>query len=329
MEVVNYLNKNVSYQKDTWASFSKEITIGEILNEIKNGTYKVSVDRLRQILNDGDAEAYKAEKLRLPAVTFCGTFNESRKKEQLKEYNSLIVIDIDKLSLEELNRIKDLLITDEYVFALWVSPSNNGIKGLVALNFNFDLKDNLDNSHKSAFNKLKKYFEEHYQIILDGSGSDTTRLCFVSYDESLVLKATAKEFAIEQEDLSIIYTSYEKEESTKVKIRNLNFKDALYNPNGKNKNFQRSEIKLIINFLTKKNISIADEYENRYRLAYAICNSFTFDIGKKYFLEICSLDKNYNESKAIKLLEYCYENNTGWTKYNFIKELVKNNGYNK
>jgi len=329
MEIAKFLNKKISYQTDTWAPFSKEITIGEILNEIKNGTYKISVDKLRQFLNDGDIEAYKAEKLKLPAVTFCGTFNESRKKEQLKEYNSLIVIDIDKLNSEELIRTKAALNADEYVFALWISPSNNGIKGLVALNFNFDFSNNLDNAHKSAFNKLKKHFEEQHQIFLDSSGSDTTRLCFVSNDENLVLKDIAKNFKIEQQDLSVVYAAYEKEESAKIKIEHQSIKDALYNPDGKNKNIYRSEIKNIINYLTKKNISIADKYENRYRIAYAICNTFTFDIGKKYFMDICRLDTNYNEPKAVKLLEYCYENNTGWTKYNFIKELVKNNGYTK
>lgn len=329
MDITNSLIKNVSYQKDTWSSLSKEISINDVLNDIKNGTYRNIINKLREYIAENDIESYKAEKLKLPAVTFCGTFESARKKDQLKIYNSLIVIDIDKLALDELERIKNILIDNEYVFALWISPSNNGIKGLVSLNYNFDYKSNIDNAHKSAFNKLKNYFYENHNINLDSSGNDTTRLCFVSYDENLVLKNKVTEFIIEESDLSIAYASIDSDEKERVKIRNSNIKDALYNPINKNKNFQRSEIKLFINFLNKRKISLADEYENRYRIAYAISNTFTYDIGLRYFTDICKLDINYNESKAVKLLEYCYENNTGWTKFNFIKELVKNHGYNK
>ena len=141
------LDSKVSYQKDTWTSLSKELTIKEVLDQIKNGQYSKIVQSLRELLRKGDSESYKAEKLKLPAVTFCGTFTNSRKKVNLKEYNNLIVLDIDKLSEEKLQQAVKDLENDKYVFAYWISPSNNGIKGLVNLNLKVEC-DDIDICHK-------------------------------------------------------------------------------------------------------------------------------------------------------------------------------------
>jgi hypothetical protein len=329
MEINECLNKLVSYQRNTWAAFSREIAINEILFDIKSQKYKFIIDKLRNFINEGDIEAYKAEKLKLPAVTFCGTFNVERKKSSLKTYNSLIVIDIDKLNIEKLNNHIEILSKDEYVFSYWISPSNNGIKGLVSLEFSVDINSKVDFAHKSAFYKLSDHFFNKYEIQLDSSGNDTTRLCYVSYDENLVVKEHVTNFEITEADLSIVYDEKkytDGNEKTKKAIKS----DAFHNPEGKNKNTNRKEIKELTNYLSKKNISITSEYENRYRIAYAISNTFTYDIGLGYFLKLCKINNpTYNEEKCLKLLSYCYENNTGWTKFNFIENIVIEKGYTK
>lgn len=329
LDVNIFLNRKVSFQNDTWSTISKEITISEILNEISSTKYENIIFRLRKFLGDGDIGAYKAEKLRLPAVTFCATFNEQRRKEHIKEYNSIIVIDIDKLDQHKLSSFFESLEKDEYVFALWISPSNNGIKGLVALDYECDLTD-IDYNHKIAFLKLKDYFFEKYEIILDSSGNDTTRLCYVTYDQNLKVKSNISTFKISKNDIDGKYLAkYEQENklsSKKIKIAEK--KSAFFNPNGRNKNIDRKMIKEYIHFLSKKRISIGEEYEDRYRIAYAIANTFTYDIGKKYFIDICKVNKeNIDEEKYIKLLDYCYENNTGWIKFDFITTKLKENGY--
>jgi len=324
---VNLSNLKVSYQKDTWSDLSKELTIKDVLSEIKSDLYKSKIERLRLLISENDHESYKAEKLKLPAVTFCGTFSNQRKKENLKEYNQLIVIDIDKLSDDELKKTYKKLESERIVFSFWISPSNNGIKGLVSLNYSCEIKD-IDIYHKNAFKKLSKYFFEQHNILLDNSGNDTTRLCFISYDHSLIIKDDYDQFHINETDIDIAYKGFEKSEK-KNKINTTNKKNALYNPAGKNLGIKRKEIKNLILYLTKKNIPITGEYENRYKIGYAISNTFTYDLGLKYFLDLCKIDPKYNEKKAQKLLEYCYENNTGWTKFEFIEDLAKKNGYIK
>lgn len=322
------LKSEVSYQKDTWTSLSKQMTIDEVLKEIKSEIYSERVGKLRELLDEGDNESYKAEKLKLPAVTFCGTFNQARKKENLKVYNQLIVLDIDKLTLEQLTETISYLENDKYVFSFWLSPSNNGVKGIVPLKYNFEIKD-IDIFHKSAFEKLSNYFLTEYKITLDPSGSDTTRLCFMSYDTNINIKNEINSFEIEETDIQNV-THYQNKENKKIKIYNTTKKNALYNPNGKNKNTDKRAMKDIITYLTKKRIVITDKYENRYKIAYAIANTFTFDLGLTFYLDLCKIETlKYNETKEKNLLEYCYENNTGWTKFKYIEELVKNYGYIK
>jgi hypothetical protein len=329
MDIEKHLNKKISYQKDTWSSLSKELTISQVLQEFKGDIYKSKIEALRNLIKKNDIESYKAEKLKLPAVTFCGTFDSARRKEELKEYNELIVIDIDKLETDEMYRVSAILLEEDFVFSFWTSPSNNGVKGLVTLKYNYDIGVNIDLSHKTAFYKLSDYFFQKHNIILDNSGNDTTRLCFVSWDKDIVIKNKFSHFEIDELDLKTTYESTDRVEKN-AKIKKTNKRDALYNPSEKNKNHHRRDIKKIIDYLIKRKISITDEYENRYKIGYAISNSFTYDIGVKYFLTLCQINSlKFNETKAIKLLEYCYENNTGWIKFNFIEELVKNKGYKK
>jgi hypothetical protein len=322
------LKSEVSYQKDTWALVSKVMTIENVLKEIKSELYSRTVLKLRKLLKEGDEESYKAEKLKLPAVTFCGTFSHSRKKENLAVYNNLIVIDIDKLTSEQLSETINYLEKDKFVFSFWLSPSNNGIKGIVPLKYNFEIKD-IDIAHESAFEKLSNYFFSEYKVKLDKSGSDTTRLCFMSYDPNISIKKEIHLFEIDESDIQDT-TSYLKNEGKKIKVYNTTKRNALFNPSNRNKNTDKRAMKDIISYLSKREIVITGEYDNRYKIAYSIANTFTYDLGVKFYLDLCKIEKHkYNETKEKNLLEYCYENNTGWTKFIYIEELVKKYGFIK
>jgi hypothetical protein len=128
---LDVINKRISYQDNTWSPLSKELTIYEALQEIQSNKYKKQVSNLRSLLQSGNKEEYTSHKRTLPAVTFCGTFDRERKKLKIKSYNSVIVLDVDKLDFEELSRTKTCFQNDTLVFAIWESPSKEGLKGLV------------------------------------------------------------------------------------------------------------------------------------------------------------------------------------------------------
>lgn len=321
------LKKRVSYQKNTWSIFSKEMTISEVLREIQSDIHKAQVQYLRSLISKDNREEYNIHKRTIPAVTFCGTFDGERKKTKIKSYNPLIVLDIDKLEQDELNRTKKSFQDEPIVFSFWESPSKKGLKGLVYLGYTFELNnDNLDKAHKSAFQKLAAYFKEKHNIELDNSGSDTTRLCFLSFDPSITIKEDIKEFEITELDILPVIKSTEK-----TKIRKLKFtsnKDALFNTTNRNSPISRYTIAAIIRFLEKKKKSITYSYEEWYKVAMAIANTFTYEIGEKYFIKLSSFDSSkFNDVECKNFLVNCYETSKGAIKFNTIVYLANKKGY--
>ncbi len=298
----------MSFQTAAYTKISKEMTIEEVLNEIQSNKYLSQVTWLRKLLSNNQLVMYNDHKKKLPAVTFCGTFNEKRKKELLKHYNSIIVLDIDKLDNEEFSRIYNILSSESYVFSFWVSPSNKGIKGLVYLEYDFEINSsNLDFYHKSAFQQLQKYFQEKYNINLDESGKDTTRLCFLSCDNFLKLNEKFMPFKVQKLEMFEAI----KPANTKVTkvTKQSNKKDLLYNPLNKNKSYHRKIIQSIIRFLNKNDLSITSSYDEWLSVAIAIANSFTYEIGEKYFLKLSEMDKDkFNKTECINILISIYEN---------------------
>lgn len=320
------LNSKVSYQLNTWADLSIELTIDEVLKQIQSNKYEDKIQKLRLLLENGNEEEYNSHKRTLPAVTFCGTFEKTRKKENIKIYNSIIVIDIDKLEKNEIERVKSNLENDSKVFSFWKSPSNKGFKGLVNLKFNFEIEnENLDNIHKSAFGKLSLYFKDKYDISLDQSGSDTSRLCFFSFDPNLIIKEDFDFFEVLKDDLSILEN---KVKNVTQKIKFASSKDSLFNPKDKNYPSDRKTISSIIRFLERKKVSITSSYADWYKVAMAISNSFTYEIGEKYFLKLSSFDEGkFNEINCKNFLLNCYERRNGLIKFNSIIFLAKKNNY--
>lgn len=327
-ETTDILNLKVSFQENTWTNVSAiEPKIKSVLEDIKSDKYKQQVTDLRTNLNNGNTEYYNYSKKRLPAVTFSATFNTSRTRENVKHYNSIIVIDIDKLEEDQIVNCYDILLKDEFVFSFWRSPSNKGFKGLVQLEFaNIAHEIDLDTKHKSAFKKLSTYFQNTYEIELDKSGSDISRLCFLSYDKQLVTKGNYKKFQVSSEDINVALPKTTSGKTRKIKF--VSDKDALFNPYERNNQYDRKLMSDIIRHLTNKNLSITYSYANWCKVAMAIANSFTYDIGLKYFTKLSKLDgAKYNEIHCTNFLINCYETKNGNVNFASIIHLANEKGF--
>lgn len=325
-ELTDLLEKKVSYQENTWSEVTFDPTIKSILSDIKSDKHKTQVEILREQLGKGNKEYYDNHKKKLPAVTFSATFERKRTGENLKNYNPIIVIDVDKLDELQLIQTFEHLNDDEYVISFWRSPSNNGYKGLISIDYQFDKSEiETDIIHKSAFNKLSIYFLEKYNIILDKSGNDITRLCFLSYDENLILKTKSNKFILTKDDIIFPLKSKTKEQSKITFSSNL---DALYNPLERNNQFDRKIMSDIIRYLTNKRLSITNKYEEWCKVGMAISNSFTYDIGIKYFLKLSSLDnEKFKEITCMNFLNNCYETRKGNVNFNSIVYLANQQGF--
>ncbi len=321
------LNTKISFQRDTWSEIKNDVELIKTLDYIKNETLNIQIGNLRKQLAAGNKEYYDNNKKKLPAVTFSGSFELRRTLNNLKNYNPIIVIDIDKLDRETMSKVYNDLINDQIVLSFWKSPSNNGFKGIVPLKYNIEniFKFDYDFLHKCAFRKLSQYFSEKYSIDLDKSGSDITRLCFLSSDKNLVLKEEVVFFEITNED--IILVKRNKEYSKQI-LRFSNSRDALYNPANKNSPRDRLIMSDIIRYLYRKGKSITDTYDSWCKVAMAISNTFTYEIGLKYFKKLSILDsEKYNEISCTNFLINCYETRKGEINFSSIIYLANQKGY--
>lgn len=321
----------ISYLSNLRNSSSTVITLQDTFEEIKSDKARLFTLELNNLYKSG-SELYSIKKKNLPVVTFCALFEQNnRKKEGIIKYNQLLVIDIDKLDTKLLESVKDILNNDNFIIANWVSPSGAGLKGIIKLKFN-DVQlnnENIDFHHKRAFKKVSTYFLEKYNIEIDKSGSDYTRLCFISCDKNITVKNSYSEFEINHDE----YLELVSQSTSKVKMnvnKNLGAKDkfTLHNAIGKNSQSNKREILKIINFLKREKKSITHSYDEWLRVAFAISNTFTFDLGKKYFIELSKLDElKFNELECLTLLQDCYHNSKGTINFNTIIHLAKEKGY--
>lgn len=291
------LNYILSFFKNTFDTVGEKTTLEKELNDIKNGTYQLNILKCRDsLIKNNNKDLYNKLKSKLKAVTFCGFFEGGRKLSNLAHYNNLIVIDID--NLENIEDIKSRLMTDQYILSVWLSPSSLGLKGLVKINSTID-------NHKDFFYSLSIYFLNTYGVELDKSGSDITRLCYVSWDPDMYINYDSKiyDHLIHFSDVAPANKKPSNEHKIIAPPKNA------FATEGLNKQIDRQIIKKIITFLNNKNSSITYDFASWVKVAVIIANSFSYDLGENYFLNLCQIDGDkHNEIKSKELLKYCYAN---------------------
>ncbi len=164
-------------------------TLDIIVEQIRIGTFKEPVEKLRLLLQQGNEKEYTASKKSLPAFTPCGKFDGGRKLEFLKEYSRIIILDLDKL--DNIQDVKMKAASCKYTYSCFISPSGKGLKILVRT-------DNSITKHKDAFMKTQTYYERVLGVTIDPSGKDVTRLCFLSWDPEVYYNKKSETFKIEQ-----------------------------------------------------------------------------------------------------------------------------------
>lgn len=322
------LSLSTSFQANSWSGISNQIQVGKSLEMIRNGTYGARVNRLRSYLDKGDRATYGQEKRRLPAVTFSANFMLKRNRSSVGHYNQLLVLDIDKLSSEQMASIKAHFSNDPYVWAFWESPSKAGLKGLIHFDFGdkFPIED-VNFRHTYGFRKVHEYILQKYGVEIDKSGSDVTRLCFFSFDPMLSIREEFESFPI----------TYSEDEAALVReaVRAANYayaeeptENQKFNPSGKNKQSDRTVIQAIIRYLNKRELSITDSFNNWYQVGYAIANTFTYELAVKYFFSLSKMDgEKFDEQACKNMINYCFANSMGKFSFGTIVHFAKQVGY--
>jgi hypothetical protein len=176
-------------QSITSPDIFKIISINDVLADIKTEKYKAQIDALPPAT---DKKAYTAAKKNLPAWALNGGFTGSVKNSGFTESNGLFHIDID--GIEDPHALKWQLAQDiPEIYALWLSPSGNGLKGLIRI------PDDLiktDSDFKKAFTQIAKYLAV-YDVTIDKACKDVRRLCFVGCDADIYINTAAPAFTFD------------------------------------------------------------------------------------------------------------------------------------
>ena len=170
---------------ETDAPFHREVTF--ILDRIKQGKNK---ELIKSIRAEKDKTKRNELKKRLPSICFSGTFNK-RADSSLILHSGLICLDLDGYSKKkELEEDRAKFKKSKFVYAVFVSPSGNGLKVLV------QIPQEADN-HKKYFNALNKHFASPY---FDTTSKNVSRVCYESSDPHLYVNEKSKLWEKLEED---------------------------------------------------------------------------------------------------------------------------------
>lgn len=244
------------------------ITIDKALNRIKEGASKDKVNAVRNAPNKAEASELKKK---LPAVCFSGTF-EKRKDGSLLQHSGFLVLDFDDVADIDV-KVAELQNKD-FIYALWVSPSGNGLKALIRI---ADGK-----KHRLHFAALKEVLPE-----IDDSGVNESRVCFESYDPHIYINENAKVF-------SRILTF------EKIEARNV-------------VNDDRDIFNRLIKWLTNKNAAFASGSRNNYifRLASSCCRfGISETSAESLILSEYQTDNEFTSREATNTIKSAYRSNS-------------------
>lgn len=294
----------VSKYKGVTDIVGKPVKVLDELYKIRDGAYSSEVVKCRDIFIEKGKEAYNNEKKKLDAPTFSGFFKKSRAEENIVYHTGIIIIDYDNLSIEELKTIKEQMLNCEYVLSCFISPSGFGLKVLVHTAANQE-------THEFYYSSVVDYLDNITSRSVDLSGKDCSRLCFVSFDPDIQINTDCSIYEIDCDDYLLTLAQKKAtntiSKSDKILLAQKAHRYLLYDPVERNAPLNRRTMKQIIQYLTKENFSITPDYNSWIRVAFAIANSFTYDIGKGYYIQLCRLDgKLHDEEKSTSLLDHCY-----------------------
>ncbi len=247
---------HISIYKDVKDTTSPDkISLLSFLNDVQSGRWQDEVLKIRTI---EDKEVRRLEKTKLQSVTISGIFGK-RTDNDLKLHSGFIAIDIDNLG-NEVEGTRELLRHDPYVYSAFTSVSGSGLCVL----FKID-----GEKHREAFEGIADYLIKKYQIIVDPSGINQSRLRIVSYDPDLFINEDCLKF---------------KKYLPKPKARKITATI-----------FVQSEFDEVIKKMVDANVSCVEDYRDWRDIAFGLADQFG-EAGRHYFHALSSCSAKYEQS---------------------------------
>lgn len=175
----------------------KALTLEEFLKAVRDGRWERKIAVLREHVRRGDRVRYDHKKRELPAVTIsCHCLSrEVNLDPEAKAitHSGWLQADFDLKDnpvLADTSAVtakRAALIDDPHVVAVFVGPSGEGLKAVVSID---------TERHKDSWFAAEAHFRDVHGLKLDRATKDPMRLCFVSHDPELAMKAGAEALAV-------------------------------------------------------------------------------------------------------------------------------------
>ena len=141
---------------------------------------KCTVQKTIDLLHSEKDKKRKAEiKQSLPVICFSGKFTQ-RAIKHCAMHSGFAILDFDHV--ENLQEKKNKMMSYDFVYSVFISPSGDGLKVLVRIPADIE-------KHSGYYKGLEKMFPD-----LDSANRDISRACFESCDKDIYINANAIEF---------------------------------------------------------------------------------------------------------------------------------------
>ena len=154
-----------------------------ILDIIRTGDYGVA-GKINAIRNAVTKEQRDDLKKHLFVITWQGIF--SRKNNNgCVSLSSLVCIDIDHQTEQDLEHIKQDISSWPFVLAYFLSPSGDGLKVIIRTD-NFSISD-----YGNCYRQVEQLFTDAFGIQPDSRCEDLSHPCYISYDPGIYYNPNA------------------------------------------------------------------------------------------------------------------------------------------
>jgi hypothetical protein len=279
------MEKQLSHFSSIRAKNPETIEFQEFIMAIQTGMIKGEsyVELFERIRSTPSKEDRNSLKKKLPAVTLSAICKGGHKKENIEKPSGYLQVDIDNIT--NIEELKSKFKSDPNFYLVFVSPGGNGLKVVMFIG---------DCDHKEAFLATEKYFQSQYNIKIDPSIKDESRLCYYSYDPEIHVNPDVKLFEHKE------YTFQEKSQL-------------------------KSEIENIIGQIMNKKVDLTSTYENWRNIGFALANELGAE-GEEFFKQISQFYPGYNAVDCTDQYQKCLNSKgSGITIRSFFK-LAKENG---
>ena len=231
---------------------------------VKNGDHQSIIFEARA--NKSNKEKYTEIKSKLPAITgSCVMKQNSRSVANIEQMNGLILLDLDNDIDTDLRKRID---ADKYTFSSNRSVGGTGLVVFVKINPDLFLE---------SFHGLSQYYSDSFEIDIDQSCKDKSRLRYISYDMDIFHNPKSETFKAK-------------------KAPKQNKKESFH--------FVEDDFGFIINQIKQKGIDLCeDNYQKFCEIGFSIASQFK-ESGLQYFKTICQNGSKYDE----KRIERQYKN---------------------